>query len=278
MTQRRLDRKLESIASGRYTPDDFVIADAKDADMAFGVTAPGPRPGSPGRYRSRQEYLADMRGQVAQGDLDILLTSASNGEQLATDGALGDEVTLAVRANDTTDIWNQRGGRYPASPAQPFRTVDLTAVRAVLRPGAVRRDVQPLPGPRPGGPARLRRLPAGGGRGGGAALPRGVQPQRSGRPRGGGHRGLRQRLDRAHPGRADPGGAAAVPQDGLQRPRRPARAGGVRHLAGGRGPGRLGRDHPRHLRAAGPRRAAGGRVALFGRKIQRAESQLGWSR
>jgi hypothetical protein len=39
---RRLDRKLAAIAAGRYTPDDFVIADAKDADMAFGVTAPGP--------------------------------------------------------------------------------------------------------------------------------------------------------------------------------------------------------------------------------------------
>jgi hypothetical protein len=28
---RRLDGKLASIAAGRYTPDDFVIADAKDA-------------------------------------------------------------------------------------------------------------------------------------------------------------------------------------------------------------------------------------------------------
>ena len=47
---RRLDRKLDAITAGRYTPGDFVLADAKDADMAFG------------------------------------LTSASNGEQLAQDG------------------------------------------------------------------------------------------------------------------------------------------------------------------------------------------------
>ena len=44
---RRLDRKLSNITAGRYTPDDFVIADAKDADMAFGVTAAGPVTGAP---------------------------------------------------------------------------------------------------------------------------------------------------------------------------------------------------------------------------------------
>lgn len=129
VTERSLDRKLASIAAGRYTPDDFVIADAKDADMAFGVTAPGSRPGAADRYRSRQEYLADMRAQVSQGDLDILLTSASNGEQLAGEGSLSGQITLAVRANDSTDIWNQRGSSYPSSPARPFRTVDLAAIR-----------------------------------------------------------------------------------------------------------------------------------------------------
>jgi hypothetical protein len=39
---RRLDRKLGAITAGRYTPDDFVLADAKDADMAFGLTSAGP--------------------------------------------------------------------------------------------------------------------------------------------------------------------------------------------------------------------------------------------
>jgi hypothetical protein len=69
-----------------------------------------------------------MRALVTQGELDIVLTSASNGERLAQDGALGD-MTLAIRANDTTDIWNTRGGRYPAAPSRPFRTADLTTVR-----------------------------------------------------------------------------------------------------------------------------------------------------
>jgi hypothetical protein len=129
---RRLDRKLSNIAAGRYTPDDFVIADAKDADMAFGLTAAGPVTGAPagsGRYRTRTEFLDAMRALVAQDELDILLTSASNGERLAQDGSLED-MTLAIRANDTTDIWNNRGGRYPAVPSRPFRTADLAVVRS----------------------------------------------------------------------------------------------------------------------------------------------------
>jgi hypothetical protein len=128
-TTRDLDRKLATIAAGRYTPDDFVIADAKDADMAFGAAAAGPVPGADGRYRSRTEYLDAMRALVDAGALDILLTSASNGERLADEGALGNGVTLAVRANDTTDVWNPRGGTYVAQPSRPFRTADLDAVR-----------------------------------------------------------------------------------------------------------------------------------------------------
>jgi hypothetical protein len=126
---RRLDRKLDAILEGRYSPDDFVIADAKDADMAFGVAAAGPVPGATGRYRTRATYLDAMRALVTHGELDIVLTSASNGERLAADGSLGDAVTLAVRANDTTDIWNPRGAGYALRPSRPFRTADLAMVR-----------------------------------------------------------------------------------------------------------------------------------------------------
>jgi hypothetical protein len=78
---------------------------------------------------ARASYLDHMRGLVRQGELDILLTSASNGEILAHDGSLDDRVTLAVRGNDTTDVWNLRGGTYPSQPSHPFRTVNLSAVR-----------------------------------------------------------------------------------------------------------------------------------------------------
>jgi hypothetical protein len=131
-----LDSKLATVADGRYTPNDFVIADAKDADMAFGVTAAGPLPGSPsgtagpGRYRTREQYLDAMRALLAQGEVDIMLTSASNGERLARDKELEKTaITLAVRANDTTDVWNQRGSAYTAVPSRPFRSADLGAVR-----------------------------------------------------------------------------------------------------------------------------------------------------
>ena len=127
---RRLDRKLSNIAAGRYTPDDFVIADAKDADMAFGLTSAGAvtDAAGAGRYRTRGEYLGVMHALVAQDELDILLTSASNGQLLTQDGSLAD-MTLAVRANDSTDIWNNRGGRYTTVPSRPFRTADLASVR-----------------------------------------------------------------------------------------------------------------------------------------------------
>ncbi len=133
---RRLDRKLAAIAAGRYTPADFILADAKDADMAFGVAAPGPVPGTPtegsgrpGHYRTRPAYLEAMRSGILSGALDILLTSASNGEQLVAGGWPDPDVTLAVRGNDTTDIWHPRGARYAAQASRPFRTVDLARLR-----------------------------------------------------------------------------------------------------------------------------------------------------
>jgi DhnA family fructose-bisphosphate aldolase class Ia len=118
---RSLDRKLAAIHANPNCRE-FILADAKDADMAFGVAAPW-------RGRSRGAYLDNMRELVAADALDILLTSASNGERVASDGSLDDEVTLAVRANDTTDIWNHRGSSYTTVPSRPFRTADLAAVR-----------------------------------------------------------------------------------------------------------------------------------------------------
>ena len=44
-----LDRKLATILAGGYTPDDFIIADAKDADMAFGWLRPAWRRARPRR-------------------------------------------------------------------------------------------------------------------------------------------------------------------------------------------------------------------------------------
>ena len=40
--EKALDHKLVRIRAGQYVPADFIIADAKDADMGFGAGAPGP--------------------------------------------------------------------------------------------------------------------------------------------------------------------------------------------------------------------------------------------
>jgi hypothetical protein len=123
-----LDRKLAGLLAGTATADDFLIADAKDADMAWGVAAAGPAPD--GGFRTRPEYLADMTALVAQGEIDILLCSASNGERLCRDGVLdGSETTLAVRGNDSSDIWSPRGSAYAGHPSRPFRTANLEAIR-----------------------------------------------------------------------------------------------------------------------------------------------------
>lgn len=133
---RRLDRKLATIAAGHSTPADFILADAKDADMGFGLAAPGPVPGTPpadrarpGHFRTREAYLAAMRDGIRGGHLDIMLTSASNGERLVRDGWPDPDVTLAIRGNDTTDIWLPRGATVARRPSRPFRTVDLPRIR-----------------------------------------------------------------------------------------------------------------------------------------------------
>jgi DhnA family fructose-bisphosphate aldolase class Ia len=129
-----LDRKLARIRAGDYTPQDFIIADAKDADMAFGLTAPGPVRDAEGRFgaefASRAVYLDAIRSMTRSGLVDIMLTSASTAEILAAEGLYADsDVTPAVRYNDTTDIWYPRGGRYGSEPSHPFRSARLSRVR-----------------------------------------------------------------------------------------------------------------------------------------------------
>ena len=132
---KKLDTKLAKIISGNYRPTDFIIADAKDADMSLGVTAAAPRPGNemgaagPGIYPTRQEYIGDMKALIEQGDIDIMLTSAANGEVLSMKPGQLKKVTLAVRGNDTTDIWNPRKSNHLGSPSRAFQTVNLKRVR-----------------------------------------------------------------------------------------------------------------------------------------------------
>lgn len=124
--KRRLDDKLQRMRDGRATRRDFIIADAKDADMAFGVAATGTDRAT-GRPRSLAEYREQIRAIVQQDVVDIMLLSASNLEQLVVHERVfaGSAITPAVRANDTTDIWIVRGGRYHLQPSRAFRSASL---------------------------------------------------------------------------------------------------------------------------------------------------------
>ena len=122
-----LDQKLADIHAHADSRA-FILADAKDADMAFGVAAPGRSPErSDGSFRSLQEYRGHIRDNVRQGLLDIMLMSISTNEVLTIRQRLfdGSAVTPAVRANDTTDIHVARGAVYPKQPSRPFRTAVL---------------------------------------------------------------------------------------------------------------------------------------------------------
>jgi len=125
-----LDEKLRRLLSDP-TCSEFILADAKDADMAFGLAAPGLRAGgtaTDGPFRTLPEFRDQIREIVAQGLVDIMLMSASTSEQLALDEGLfaSSSVTPAVRRNDTTDIWLASGaGTYSRQPALPFSTTTV---------------------------------------------------------------------------------------------------------------------------------------------------------
>lgn len=143
MSERSLDRKLANIRANPSTARDFILADAKDADMAAGMAAPGQSPehhASEGRFRTLAEYRELIRENVRQGLVDIMLVSASTSELLTIHERLFDQshVTPACRANDTSDIWLAAGGAYPEQPARPFRTATIDHMmcgRAECEPG-----------------------------------------------------------------------------------------------------------------------------------------------
>jgi hypothetical protein len=143
-----LDLKLSGIKANPSSRA-FIIADAKDADMAFGVRATGPRSYLAARgartaqfspevwtrdefgYRNLPEFLDIIREIVAQGMVDIMLMSAYVNEQLTIKEGLfkNSLLTPAARANDTTDLWAIRHGCYTREASQPFRTASIDHIQ-----------------------------------------------------------------------------------------------------------------------------------------------------
>jgi len=129
--QKSLDVKLANIHADPHGARDFILADAKDGDMAFGLAAPGKDPVT-GKPRSLADYRDQMREITRQGLVDIMLMSASSSEQLTIRERLfdGSTVTPAVRANDTTDIHLPAGGTYATAPSRPFRSATIEQIQS----------------------------------------------------------------------------------------------------------------------------------------------------
>ena len=135
MKKKRLDLKIEGIRNDPSGSKEFIIADAKDADMAFGIAAPGPVHNDTGKaegpWKTLQDYRNQIRAVIQQDIVDIVLLSASNLEQLAIRESLFENsvVTPPARANDSSDIWMVRGGNYSEHPSRPFRTATIDHIK-----------------------------------------------------------------------------------------------------------------------------------------------------
>src|SRR6202040_3666748 len=114
MVEKSLDRKLQRIHADPSGRKDFILADAKDADMALAIGAPGRSPEAHSgelRYRTLAEFRDIISQIVEQQMVDIMLMSASTSEVLTIHKRLFENspVTPAARSNDTTDIHIVRG-------------------------------------------------------------------------------------------------------------------------------------------------------------------------
>jgi hypothetical protein len=129
--QKTLDQKLANIHRDPHGARDFILADAKDADMATGLAATGVDVVT-GRRRTLAEYRDQIRSVIKQGLVDIVLMSASTNDLLTIRERLfdGTAITPAARANDTTDIHLPAGGTYGAEPSRPFRSATLEQIQS----------------------------------------------------------------------------------------------------------------------------------------------------
>jgi len=126
-----LDTKLKNIRSGNYKPSDFIIADAKDADMGGGRRAPGFIREENGKLTetpaSYDSYLNKMKEMTKSQMVDVMLMSMTSAERLVNQNVFDNSpVTPAVRLNDTSCIWGLlRHGEYDTHQSRPFATTQL---------------------------------------------------------------------------------------------------------------------------------------------------------
>lgn len=133
MVEKSLDIKLARILA-KPSCREFIIADAKDADMAYGIASPGKSPehyAHEGRFRTMEEFRECIREVVRQGLVDIMLMSAHTSGLLTIEERLfeNSHVTPACRANDATDVHVIREGVYIREPSHPFRTASIEQIQ-----------------------------------------------------------------------------------------------------------------------------------------------------
>src|SRR5438477_9683647 len=98
MVLKSLDIKLARLHADPRGAKDFILADAKDADMALAIGAPGKSPEAHSgelRFRSLAEYREQIRQVVEQGLVDIMLMSAGTSEVLTIPDRLFDRSAVA---------------------------------------------------------------------------------------------------------------------------------------------------------------------------------------
>ena len=126
-----LDNKLKNIRNSNYKPSDFIIADAKDADMGGGRRAPGYIREENGKLTDKSasydSYLNKMEEMTKSEMVDVMLMSMTSAEKLVNKDLFRNcQVTPAVRLNDTSCIWGMlRHGEYDKEESRPFSTTQL---------------------------------------------------------------------------------------------------------------------------------------------------------
>ena len=140
---KRLVQKLSNLPNGSISTKNFIIADATDADMALGITEPGPQIGScrygynesEGCWKTLAEYRERIRAVTEQDIFDIMLLSASNVEKIGIHEGLfkNPAITPAARENDTSDFGQCAAGNIRPSihrghAAPPSPTTSNTGI------------------------------------------------------------------------------------------------------------------------------------------------------
>ena len=132
-----LKLKLQKIRNQKYKPKDFIIADAKDGDLAMGIATPGPQRDKQGKiiqgFKKLKDYKKAMEVMTKSKLVDIMLMSASVGESLVEKKIFkSSPVTPAIRMNDTSDIWLMRNGNYRSTNPRPFRSARVERVSKLV--------------------------------------------------------------------------------------------------------------------------------------------------